>query len=157
MFDICLIPSSSQQYAIAAKDTFGIVEPYWINLYYPDFKAEVQLTYKHIANEPLKLYEMINDAHKLTSKHQIKAYAIDELLVPTKNNQAYVFKLQGEVPSQFQFYITDTTQHFLRGALYFRTATKNDSLAPVIEYIEEDMLHLLNTLEWKKEGILTKS
>ena len=138
------------QYATAARDTFGIVEKDWINLYYPDFEAEVQITYKHIKDDPMRLYEMINDAHKLTSKHQIKAYAIDELLVPTRQgNQAYVFKLQGEVPSQFQFYITDTTQHFLRGALYFRTATQNDSLAPVIDFIEEDMLQLLNTLQWQ--------
>jgi hypothetical protein len=39
----------------------------------------------------------------------------------------------------------------LRGALYFRTATANDSLAPVIEYIKADMIHLLNTLEWEAE------
>jgi len=56
--------------------------------------------------------------------------------------------LSGEVPSQFQFHITDSTQHFLRGALYFRTATKNDSLAPVIEYVKKDIVHLLNTLTW---------
>jgi gliding motility-associated lipoprotein GldD len=55
------------------------------------------------------------------------------------------------VPSQFQFYVTDSTTHFLRAALYFRTALKNDSLAPVINYMKEDMLHMLETLEWKKE------
>jgi gliding motility-associated lipoprotein GldD len=59
--------------------------------------------------------------------------------------------LSGEVPSQFQFYITDSTRHFLRGALYFPTATKNDSLAPIINYIKQDMIHLLNTTRWKEQ------
>ena len=64
---------------------------------------------------------------------------------------ASVTELEGEVPSQFQFHITDSTDHFLRGALYFKTATKNDSLAPAIEFLKSDIIHLLNTLEWKPE------
>ena len=63
--------------------------------------------------------------------------------------RASVFELQGEVPSQFQFYTTDSTRHFFRGALYFRTATDNDSLAPVIEYVKTDMIRMLNTLKYK--------
>jgi gliding motility-associated lipoprotein GldD len=62
-----------------------------------------------------------------------------------------VAELSGEVPTQFQFFVTDSTDHFLRGALYFNTAMKNDSLAPVIEYIKVDMIHLINTLEFKKK------
>jgi gliding motility-associated lipoprotein GldD len=62
-----------------------------------------------------------------------------------------VAELSGEVPTQFQFYVTDSTHHFLRGALYFNTAVKNDSLAPIIEYIKSDMMHLINTLEFKQE------
>ena len=62
---------------------------------------------------------------------------------------ASVFELEGEVPSQFQFFVTDTTDHFFRGALYFRTATANDSLAPVIEFIKVDIMHLLNTLKFE--------
>ena len=79
----------------------------------------------------------MEDARKLTGKHQIKATAIDERIMQMPNGmRASVFELQGEVPSQFQFYTTDSTRHFLRGALYFKTATANDSLAPVIEYVK---------------------
>jgi len=56
--------------------------------------------------------------------------------------------LEGEVPSQFQFHVSDSTQHFMRGALYFKTATQNDSLAPVIDYLKRDIIHLLSTLRW---------
>ena len=60
-----------------------------------------------------------------------------------------MFKLEGEVFSQYQFYTHDTITNFLRGALYFETATKNDSLKPIIEYVKDDINHLVNTLEWK--------
>ncbi len=138
-------------HAIIRPDTFSIAEPYWIFVSYPQFKANVQITYKSVNQDPKKFQEMVNDAYKLASKHQIKAEAIEEMVVKTSDGKtANLFRLEGEVPSQFQFYITDTTTHFLRGALYFRTATKNDSLAPVIDYVRKDIIHLLNTLEWKE-------
>jgi len=66
-----------------------------------------------------------------------------------KGYSGFVSELSGEVPTQFQFFVTDSTQHFLRGALYFQTAVKNDSLAPIIEYIKVDMMHLMNTLSFE--------
>ena len=128
-------------------DSSWIAERYWINLYYPSLDANVQLTYKSIDGSEKKLKEYLRDAYKLTSKHQIKASAIEETVLTTPYGKtAVVEELSGEVPSQFQFFITDSTQHFLRGALYFRTATQNDSLAPVIEYVKKDIIHLLMPL-----------
>jgi len=63
-----------------------------------------------------------------------------------------IAELEGEVPSQFQFTITDSSQHFLRGALYFNTKVQNDSLAPAIEYMKLDMMQIINTLEWNSPG-----
>lgn len=132
------------------KDTSARSERYWLNVYYPEYIANIQLTYKPINNNEQKLEQLLEDAYRLTANHQIKASAINENIVATPSGKkALVAELTGEVPSQFQFYITDSTHHFLRGALYFRTATKNDSLAPIIEYIKVDIIHMLNTLEWK--------
>ncbi|MDJ1483548.1 gliding motility lipoprotein GldD [Cytophagaceae bacterium YF14B1] len=137
-------------HAIIRPDTFATAEPYWIFIYYPALKANLQLTYKSVDEDPEKFQELINDAYRLANKHNVKAEAIDEFIMKTKDGKtANLFTLQGEVPSQFQFYITDTTTHFFRGALYFKTATKNDSLAPVIDYIKKDAMHMLNTLKWK--------
>jgi len=36
----------------------------------------------------------------------------------------------------------------MRAALYFEKPIKGDSLAPVVNYIKRDMLHILNTLSW---------
>ena len=140
------------EYATLYPDTSYNAEPYWLNIYYPNYAANIQLTYKPVNDDPKRLATMLEDAYQLTANHQIKASSINEAVVGTPSGKkALVAELTGEVPSQFQFYITDSTRHFLRGALYFRTATANDSLAPVIEYIKKDMIHLINTLEWRDE------
>lgn len=138
------------KYAKVLRDSSYLAQPHWLNVYYPDLHANVQITYMDV-RQNRKLYnKMMEDARKLTGKHQIKATAIDERMVMTPNGMgASLFELQGEVPSQFQFYTTDSTKHFFRGALYFRTATDNDSLAPVIEYVKRDMVQMLNTLKYK--------
>jgi gliding motility-associated lipoprotein GldD len=136
-------------YAEVLKDTSAIAEEHWIDLWYPQFRSNIQITYKPITSKE-KLDELINDSYRLKKGHHKKAYAVDDAVIKTENGKtATIFQLEGEVPSQFQFFVTDSTKHFLRGALYFRTATKNDSLAPVIEYMKEDIMHMLNTLEWK--------
>lgn len=137
-------------HATILPDTSKLAEPFWIDIWYPQFKSNVQITYKSIKKEKQKLNELINDSYRLKGGHLKKAYAADESIYRTKSGKvATIFQLEGEVPSQFQFYMTDSTEHFLRGALYFRTALKNDSLAPVINYMKEDIMHLIETVEWK--------
>jgi gliding motility-associated lipoprotein GldD len=138
------------RYARVLRDSSYLAQPHWINLYYPQYRASVQITYAAINRNPQVFNKLLEDARKLTSKHQIKASAIDEKVLQTPNEmRVSVFELSGEVPSQFQFYTTDSTRHFFRGALYFPTATSNDSLAPVIDYVKKDIVRLLNTLQYK--------
>ncbi|MFT4856097.1 MAG: gliding motility-associated lipoprotein GldD [Algoriphagus sp.] len=131
------------------KDSFNLKEDTWINLNYADFGAKVHLTYKKIDGKNIDFKSLSEDAFRLTAKHQKMAYGIEEgILVTPEGYVAVVAELEGEVPTQFQFFVTDSTQHFLRGALYFNTAMKNDSLAPVIEYIKVDMAHLMNSVKF---------
>ncbi|MBN7814753.1 gliding motility lipoprotein GldD [Algoriphagus pacificus] len=131
-------------------DSFNIEEEEWINLHYVDFGAKVHLTYKKIGNG-VTFKKLSNDAFQLTAKHQIKAYGIQESVALTPEGYTGVIaELEGEVPTQFQFFVTDSTENFLRGALYFNTAMKNDSLAPVIEYIKVDMAHLMNSVKFQE-------
>ena len=140
------------KHAKILKDSSWIAEPYWIDLYYPEFEASIQVSYKSINNDEELLKEYLATAYKLTSKHQVKAYAIDEAIMETNSGKtAVIAMLSGEVPSQYQFFTTDSTTHFLRGALYFNTATQNDSLAPVIDYVRDDIMRLLNSLEWRDD------
>ncbi|MGD1891699.1 MAG: gliding motility lipoprotein GldD [Cyclobacteriaceae bacterium] len=140
-------------HATPYPDTSVNAEPYWLNVYYPEYDANIQLTYKPVNQSEAMLETLLEDSYQLTANHQIRAASIDENVLGTPSGKkALIAELTGEVPSQFQFYITDSTNHFLRGALYFKTATQNDSLAPIIEFIKIDMIHLLNTLEWEGEA-----
>ena len=126
------------------------MERYWIDLVYDTLQADIQITYKPIFGNKELVKEYFNDAYRLTSQHQIKAYAIDEIILKTRHGYtATIAEISGEVPTQIQFITTDSINHFMRGALYFQTATQNDSLAPAIQYVKNDIIHLLNTLQWK--------
>ncbi len=140
------------KHAVILKDTNGLVEPHWIHVYYPQFKASIDITYKSLSGVSGDNYKkLINDVNKLTAKHQVKASKIEEIVITRKKDRkrAFMYELQGEVPSPYQFHMTDSTKHFLSGALYFETATQNDSLAPVINYLKTDILNMINTLEWR--------
>jgi gliding motility-associated lipoprotein GldD len=141
------------EYSVHAKlldDTSAISERYWIEIYYPEIKANVHITYKPIRNLQL-LKEFLDDSYTLTSKHQIKAYAINEVISKTPSGKtAVIAELEGEVPSQFQFTVTDSIRNFMSGALYFNTQVANDSLRPAIDYMKKDIMHMINTLQWKR-------
>jgi len=132
------------------RDSSWISERYWINLYYPYFDAAIQVTYKPVTDSIIR--NVLNDSYKLTSQHNIKAYAIEERIIELPNGcYASFTELEGQVPTQVQFHMTDqdSSDHFIRGALYFKTAVKNDSLAPVIDYLRQDILHIITGLEWR--------
>lgn len=138
------------QHAELSRDSATNAERYWVNLYYPGFDALVQLTYKNLVDPNNEPEVLLNEAFELTMRHNIRAYSIEEQLIYIPNGQvASVTELEGEVPTQFQFFTSDSTNHFFRGALYFNTATQNDSLAPVIEYIKKDIIEMLNSFQWK--------
>jgi gliding motility-associated lipoprotein GldD len=140
------------KHARLLRDTSWISERFWVMVYYPLMKANVHITYKPVNNNKKLLKEFVDDAYRLTAKHQIKAYSIDEAIVHTPSGKtAVVEEIQGEVPSQFQFVITDSTSNFIRGALYFDTKVQNDSLAPAIEYVKKDIMHMINTLAWRSD------
>lgn len=137
-------------YAIINNDQHSPDQPYWINVDFPKFKASVHLSYKAVDNN---LAEYTEDAHSLVMKHIPKASAIEEIRIdnPEQNIHGLVYNIKGSgAASPYQFYITDSSNHFLRGALYFNTLPNNDSLAPVIEFLKEDIMHLLETSRWKK-------
>lgn len=141
------------EYSEAAEvvpDRSADAEPYWILVKYPDLDAMIQFTYKPLNGNLKKLDEHVMDAYRLASKHQIKALSQKEEIVTLKNGRkAVAIEIEGEVPSHFQFYSTDTSRHYLRGAIYLGHATLNDSLKPVVDYLKTDARHILETLTWK--------
>lgn len=140
------------KHAQLLKDSSRISDSKWVEIYYPELKANIHITYKTILNQD-SLKEYLNDAHFLTSKHQIKSYAIDETIAVTPKGKTVVYaELDGEVPSPFQFYSTDSTTHFLRGALYFNTQVHNDSLRPAMDYVKVDIVQMMDGLTWQSDN-----
>ena len=139
-------------YATVEQDTSFFDEkpadPCWFNMVMPVFNAKVYCSYYPIEGNFEKLQ---NDAFNLASKHNIKADYIDELPIEKPNGvKGYVFDIEGAVASSFQFYLTDEEKHFLRGSLYFNTQARPDSLAPVLNFVKEDLMQMINTFEWTK-------
>ncbi len=109
------------KHAKLLKDTSWVNERHWVEIYYPDLKATIHITYKQVHGKNTLLKELLNDAYNLTSKQQIKANAIDELVTRTPSGKtAVIAEIAGEVPSQFQFTMTDSTKKFSTGGSLFQ-------------------------------------
>ena len=124
--------------------------PYWINIDFPQFNGELHLSYKEIGRN--KFDTLVDDAFKLAYKqHTSQASAIQPIKfeLPNKVSGIY-FTLKGNAATANQFFATDSTKHFLRGALYFNVPPNEDSLRPVNNFLREDMKHLLSTLRCKE-------
>jgi len=139
------------KHAIILQDSGFNTEPFWIEIKYPTMGAEISVSYKMINHSRDSLEGFVNTAFKLADKHLARATAMNEFAIKLPSGYgASAIEIEGEVPTQFQFFATDSTENFLRAALYFSTSSRNDSLAPIIEYVKVDMMKMLHTLEWKK-------
>lgn len=149
----CPFQFSFPTYAIIEKDTSFFdekpVNECWYNINFNSLNGKIYCTYYPISNLT-ELEKNIKDSYKLASQHQEKANYIDELPIRKPNHvSGIVFDIQGPAACPFQFFLTDSTHHFLRGALYFNTKTKPDSLAPFYNFLKTDIMELINTFEWK--------
>ena len=134
-------------YAKVEMDDERDAKPCWLNIQFPNFNATIHLSYNEVKNNLSKFTE---DSRTLTNKHIIKASGIDETIIANPHHVYGVkFNIEGNTASSVQFYATDSTYHFLRGALYFNVPPQVDSLYPVIRFVEADIDHLIETLKWK--------
>jgi gliding motility-associated lipoprotein GldD len=139
-------------YANVVKDStfFGETteNPWWINVDFPQFRGRIYVSYKEIGKNNIDT--LIKHSFTLTGKHTSKAYSIDDTLIATpKGIHGVFFTVGGDVATANQFFVTDSTRHFLRGALYFDATPNADSLAIVNRFLLEDMKHLIRTFEWR--------
>lgn len=147
-------------YANVVKDSLFFGEktenPWWVNIDFPTFNGKVYVSYKQVGANSFNA--LVNDAFKLTSKHTQKAYSIDDSVIAT-NNGVYgiFFKVGGDVATANQFFLSDTTKHFLRGALYFDATPNEDSLSVVNSFLIEDVKHLINTFKWTDRVVEQKN
>lgn len=120
----------------------------WMNIKYPTLDAQVNLTYRPVENN---LKELFIEAEKLTFNHAIKADAISSIPFVNREKKLYgaMYEVTGNAASPIQFHITDSTKNFITGAVYFNVQPNYDSIAPAIAYLQKDIQHLMETLEWQ--------
>ena len=123
-------------------------EPCWINIDFPAYKGTIHITYKKLNND---LNQHVEDIHTLAYKHIIKADDIIEqpFAFPERKVYGMIYDIKGNTASSMSFFATDSSDHFLSGALYFRVIPNKDSLAPVISFFSADVKHLIETIYWK--------
>ena len=136
------------EYSFVQIDSSKFTEKWWLNIVLPSMKGKIHISYKKVNNN---LNKYIEDARSLAYKHTVKAEAINEDFFVNKDEKAYgvLYEIKGNVASSYQFFVTDSTNHFLRGALYFNVYPNKDSLAPVLKFVKKDIIRLMETVKWK--------
>ncbi len=123
-----------------------------INIKYPNMKATLYITYQKV--RPHNLDSLLIDAQKLAYNHTIKANSIPEqpFINPDEDVYGMFYMINGNAATQAGFYVTDSVNHFLNGALYFDAKPNFDSIYPAVVYLREDMRRIMETLKWKEKN-----
>jgi gliding motility-associated lipoprotein GldD len=146
----CPFSFEYSKYAVAESYQGEQKENCWYNIQYPKFKATIHLSYSAISSKK-DLETQLDNSRTLAYKHTVKADGIDELPITYSSRNVYglLYDLSGNSASQSQFYLTDSTKHFVRCALYFNSSPNADSIAPVLNFISKDIDKMIETFTWK--------
>ncbi|MGY6562515.1 MAG: gliding motility lipoprotein GldD [Luteibaculaceae bacterium] len=126
---------------------------FWFNIVYKPLDAKLYLSYAKLDNNVISHIEA---NHKLTYEHQVKATAINtkKIIDSDRNVFGLQYELKGNVATPLQFYLTDSTQHFIRGSLYFNFKPNYDSIAPALQYIKRDVELFINSAQWNPDFVI---
>ena len=121
-----------------------------LDVKYPSLKATIFLTYKKVENDNLD--DLLRDTQNLTQKHTMKADEISQNEFENVENKVYgmVYEIGGDAASQSQFYVIDSTNHFVSGSLYFYAKPNYDSIYPASEYLKKDIKRIMESMRWKE-------
>lgn len=124
-------------------------EPNFFNIDFPKFTARLHMSFLPVDSN---INQLLEDSRELVFKHTIKAQDIKEKIYqdPARDVYGILYSITGNAASPSQFFLTDSNNYFLRGALYFSVDPNPDSLAPVSEFIKEDIQHLIESFNWRR-------
>ncbi|HEY3390899.1 MAG TPA: gliding motility lipoprotein GldD [Prolixibacteraceae bacterium] len=136
-------------YSNPGHDSLNLNQLDWVTIEVPANHAQIHLSYKKIDKN---LGDYIEESRTLAYKHSQKASSIEEQIFinPAQRVFGTIYNIKGNAASPMQFYLTDSAKHFLRGSLYIKEIPNIDSLQPVIEFLNQDVIRLIETTEWKE-------
>jgi len=122
--------------------------PNFFDVDFTRYGARIHFSYIPVDSNANRLLE---ESRRLAYEHTVKAQEINEELIQNEPFNVYgtYYSIKGNTASSDQFFMTDNTNHFIRGALYFNVAPNPDSLGPVHDFIKKDIIHLIETFKWK--------
>jgi gliding motility-associated lipoprotein GldD len=126
------------------------LHPCWFDIVIPVFDARIYMSYYPIQSRS-DFDKFISDSYTIANQINQRSDYMDEFIISKGDVGGLILEFEGHAASPTHFILTDTTNHFLRGALYFNTTVRPDSLAPVIDFLKEDISKIIETFEWKKE------
>jgi len=137
-------------YADIEPDKNANAKPCWSNMQFKQFNGTLHLTYDPVTSKK-EFDELTEDARKFAFKHTSKATSIDQGIISYPDRKVYgiYYTIDGNAASSVQFFITDSTKHYLRGSLYFNTEPRLDSIQPVLTFVKQDVDRMIKTLQWK--------
>ncbi|MCB0568430.1 MAG: hypothetical protein KDC66_01635 [Phaeodactylibacter sp.] len=150
--DYCHFTFEYPTYAEIVQDTEYFdkkpANPCWFDLYFPDFDSRLYCSYYPIGSAQ-DFEKLKSDAFEMADWHNKKANYIDEMRIEREGSvSGFAFIISGPAASPLQFYLTDSTHHFLRASLYFNTQARPDSLAPIYKFLEADIMKMIETFKW---------
>jgi len=126
------------------------IHPCWFDINFPQLNGKIHCSYFPI-NSNKEFEGLVEDAYEFISKHNQKANYRDEVVIQKPNNvSGIIFEMAGEVATPVQFFLTDSTQHYLRGSVYFYSQVDPDSMSVVYDYVKEDVAKMIETFEWEE-------
>ena len=139
-------------YAQILPDNDKEAKPCWIDVHYPQFNGRIHLSYQSFSTRE-QFNQLVEDARTFAFKHTVKATAIDEAMIsyPEKKIYGIYYSIDGNTAASVQFFLTDSTKNYLRGALYFNEQPRLDSTQPVLDFIKKDVDQMIKTFKWKNQ------
>ncbi|HXI01315.1 MAG TPA: gliding motility lipoprotein GldD [Sphingobacteriaceae bacterium] len=136
-------------YGKILPDSSRDAKPCWIDVSFPQFNGRIHLSYQQITSRKV-FNELIEDARTFAFKHTVKATAIDERYISYPDKKVYgtYYTIAGNTASSIQFFLTDSTKNYIRGALYFHEQPRLDSIQPVLGFLKEDIDVLIKSFKW---------
>jgi gliding motility-associated lipoprotein GldD len=139
-------------YSKLEKNNYKDAEPCWLDLNFPALQATIHLTYKDVQGN---LKDYLENTYTYVSKHQVKSSGITTEVINKDSVKVYglIYDIGGNAASSIQFFLTDSTKHFIRGALYFNAVPNTDSIKPAVDFIKKDIYRMIETFEWKDSPV----
>lgn len=146
----CPFSFEFSKYAFIEADRSQTAKTCWMDVVYPEFNARLHLSYFHFGH-PQEFSALLEDAHKFAFSHVAQASTIEQTRIHSPDHAVYGiwYDIGGNVASNVQFFVTDSSRHYLRAALYFNENPRIDSIQPVLDFLRVDIERMVESWHWQ--------